>query len=51
MDFELRPWKISDRDSLTQYANNLKIARFMTDGFPHPYTIENAEEFIGFANN
>jgi len=51
MDFELRPWKISDKDSLTQYANNLKIARFMTDGFPHPYTIENAEEFIGFASN
>jgi RimJ/RimL family protein N-acetyltransferase len=49
MDFTLRPWAISDTDSLTRYANNFNIARFMTDGFPHPYTTDHAEAFIKMA--
>jgi [ribosomal protein S5]-alanine N-acetyltransferase len=49
MDFKLRPWKMSDLDSLVQSANNWKIAKFMTDGFPFPYTVENGKSFIEFA--
>ena len=49
MDFKLRPWSMSDADSLPQYANNLKIAKFMMDRFPHPYTVDDAKSFIAFA--
>lgn len=48
-DFKLRPWTINDLDSLVENANNSKIAKFMTDGFPHPYTRENGKAFIEFA--
>jgi len=48
-DFKLRPWKLEDLDSLVKHANNISIAKFMTDGFPHPYTIENGKAFISFA--
>lgn len=40
---------MDDIDSLVKYANNPKIARFLTDAFPHPYTVENGLAFIAFA--
>jgi hypothetical protein len=43
MQFILRPWTINDLESLVKYANNLNIAKNMTDGFPHPYKAENAK--------
>ncbi len=49
MNFTLRPWKETDVDSLVKFANNVEIARFMTDGFPHPYSPEHAKAFIEFA--
>lgn len=49
MDFILRPWLLTDLDSLVKHANNEKIAKFMTDGFPHPYKEENGRAFIEFA--
>jgi RimJ/RimL family protein N-acetyltransferase len=49
MTFSLRPWTLADLESLVQHANNPQIAKFMTDGFPHPYTRENGEAFIAFA--
>jgi RimJ/RimL family protein N-acetyltransferase len=48
-DFKLRPWEMNDLDSLVHHANNFNIAKFMTDGFPYPYTIENGKTFIAFA--
>ena len=50
MNFKLRPWKFEDKFALKKYANNPKIAAKMTDGFPHPYNIEDAEKFITFAS-
>lgn len=50
MNFILRPWSINDLDNLVLYANNSNIAKFMNDGFPHPYTKESGEAFIVFAN-
>lgn len=47
--FKLRPFTSEDAASLTSNANNKLIAQFMSDAFPHPYTIENAEAFIQFA--
>lgn len=49
MNFKLRPWKFEDKFALQKYANNPKIASKMTDGFPHPYNLEDAEKFITFA--
>lgn len=49
-DFILRPWKPEDLDSLVEQANNMQIARYMTNMFPHPYTRENGTAFIEFAN-
>ena len=46
MDFTLRPWAVNDLDSLVLYANNYKIAKFLSDGFPHPFTIEHGKNFI-----
>lgn len=42
----LRPWTMDDLDSLLLYGDNPKIARFMSDGFPHPYTLEKGIAFI-----
>jgi RimJ/RimL family protein N-acetyltransferase len=49
MDFRLRPWSLNDLDSLVSNANNYNIARFLTDGFPHPYTRANGIAFIAIA--
>ena len=49
MDFILRPWTINDLESLVSNANNDQIARYLTDGFPHPYTKENGKAFIAMA--
>ncbi len=47
----LRPWKQEDIPNLIHLGGNEKIARFMTDGFPHPYTAEKAKQFIQMANS
>ena len=49
MNFELRPWSIDDLENLVKHANNRNIARFMTDGFPFPYSEENGRAFIKMA--
>lgn len=49
MEIKLRPWNIEDAESLVENANNFEIARFMSDAFPNPYTIEDAKNFIAFA--
>lgn len=49
MQFKLRPWNENDKNSLVANANNFNIARFLTDGFPHPYTEQNARDFIAMA--
>lgn len=42
----LREFTREDRDALVSLANNRKIADNLRDGFPHPYTLENADIFI-----
>lgn len=46
MDIELRPWTMDDLDNLVMYANNDKIARYLTNKFPHPYYKSNGIQFI-----
>lgn len=47
----LRPWTLADAENLAKYANNPNVARFLTNAFPHPYTIENAKSFIEMVAN
>lgn len=42
----LRQLKISDKLRLAELANNSKIAVNLRDGFPHPYTVDDAVKFI-----
>lgn len=40
--FTLRGWKESDISALQRNADNANISSFLLDGFPHPYTIDDA---------
>jgi RimJ/RimL family protein N-acetyltransferase len=45
-EFQLRPWSPEDVASLAAEANNIRISHNMRDGFPYPYTEEDAKAFI-----
>lgn len=49
MQFTLRPWNKLDAESLAKYANNSNIACWLTDMFPHPYSIDDAKSYIALA--
>src|ERR1051325_3918184 len=42
----LRPWRLDDAESLASHANNRKIWLTVRDLFPHPYTVQDAREFL-----
>jgi RimJ/RimL family protein N-acetyltransferase len=42
----IRPWRLDDAESLTKNANNRKVWLALRDLFPHPYTIQDAHEFL-----
>ncbi len=48
-DFTLRPWRETDLASLVRYADNPRIAQFLTNAFPYPYTEEGGREFLAMA--
>ncbi len=48
-DFTLRAWRETDLASLVRYADNLNIARFLTNAFPHPYTEADGRAFLATA--
>ena len=45
-----RKLKESDVKQLAKVANNKNISRNMRDGFPHPYTVENAKTMVKRVN-
>jgi [ribosomal protein S5]-alanine N-acetyltransferase len=47
----LRPWSMTDLDNLVKHANNINIAKNLTDKFPFPYTEEAGRNFISYATN
>jgi [ribosomal protein S5]-alanine N-acetyltransferase len=47
----LRPLRSSDACRLVELANNEKISRNLRDGFPHPYTLADAENFLAKFTN
>lgn len=44
--FILRPWLDGDAEGLVAVANNKKIFDGLRDGFPHPYTLQDAKNWI-----
>jgi [ribosomal protein S5]-alanine N-acetyltransferase len=42
----IRPWRVDDAESLAKHANNRKVWLALRDLFPHPYTIDDAHEFL-----
>ena len=42
----IRPWRLDDAGSLAKRANNRKVWLALRDLFPHPYTIQDADEFL-----
>ena len=42
----IRPYCHYDAENLARYANNRKVWLNLRDGFPHPYSLENARAFI-----
>jgi len=47
--FLLRPWRRGDETSLVEHANDRDVWINLTDGFPHPYTPEDARAWISLA--
>ena len=46
LNVKIRPLKEKDAKRMAELANNRKISENLRDGFPHPYTLKDAEEFI-----
>ena len=45
-DVMLRLFRDEDAPGMAEMANNEKIGRNLRDGFPYPYTLEDAKNFI-----
>jgi RimJ/RimL family protein N-acetyltransferase len=46
---QLRRWREGDQPSLLRHANDAEVARWLRDGFPHPYTAADADSWIEHA--
>jgi RimJ/RimL family protein N-acetyltransferase len=42
----LRPWRKGDEEPLVRHANNRQVWLSLRDLFPHPYTLDDARDFI-----
>ncbi len=51
MQVKIRPWKQEDKEPLAAIANNFNIWQNLRDRLPHPYTPEDAEDWINFNKN
>ncbi|GGH22287.1 GNAT family N-acetyltransferase [Mucilaginibacter phyllosphaerae] len=49
--FTLRHWQQADAPALQKHANNPKVPAYLQDRFPTPYTLKDAEAFIGLMLN
>ena len=51
MNIKLRKWSEADLDNLVKYANNQNVAKWLTNGFPHPYTYEDGKAYLSMIAN
>jgi ribosomal-protein-alanine N-acetyltransferase len=42
----LRPWSLDDAVDLAEIANSKRIADNLRDGFPFPYSVKDAKEWL-----
>lgn len=42
----IRDWRMDDAESLAKHANNRRVWLTLRDRFPHPYTINDATNFL-----
>lgn len=42
----VRPYHHSDAEAISEAANNPDIVKYMTNAFPHPYTLESADAWF-----
>jgi len=47
----LRPWHPDDALSLVKHANNSRIASNLRDGFPYPYTLSDAKQWLNMVGD
>ncbi len=45
----LRPYRVDDAIALQRQADDFLVARWMTQRFPHPYTMRDAQEWVAHA--
>lgn len=45
----VRQWQKADAESLAEHANNVNVAQYLRDRFPHPYTSKDARAFLRHA--
>ncbi|HEX8851017.1 MAG TPA: GNAT family protein [Gemmatimonadaceae bacterium] len=46
----LRPFRPGDEESVARHANDRRIAMHLRDRFPHPYTLDDAHEWVSAAS-
>jgi RimJ/RimL family protein N-acetyltransferase len=51
MDVKIRKWDEADLNNLVKYANNWNVAKWLTNGFPHPYTQEDGKAYLSTIAN
>ena len=44
--WRLRAWRRGDAASLARHASNVEVWRWMSESFPHPYTLALAEHWV-----
>jgi RimJ/RimL family protein N-acetyltransferase len=42
----IRPWRLDDAEWLAKHANNRKVWLALRDRLPHPYSVDDANEFL-----
>ena len=47
MEVRIRPWEFADAQDLVRAISNPKVLMNLRDGIPYPYTVADAEAFIG----
>lgn len=43
----LRAWRAGDAPALAEHAGDVEVWRWMSEGFPHPYTLQAAQHWVG----
>lgn len=45
-DYVIRDWHKDDAPAIARYANNRRVAQWLRDRFPYPYTLSDARTFL-----